>query len=323
MHTTTLLALVGLAFAAPAAHATQVIFEEDFESGLGGWIANDPWHIEADTDPCGSLIAPFPIGNNAAYYGSADCDFVDYGTASSLLMANSLHIPAGKIVTLTFTGYEDAECLDCFWDFRYLIVHSPQFFEQIVYSNGPLQVWEEHEVNLTQFSGYDIQIEFQYDPFDFVDNEFLGWMIDDVRIEIKDAPEVYCQTAPNTVGAGARIGWSGDTSVTGNSFWIRATEAPVHQVGLFYYGPTALSMPFGNGTRCVGGGGTGTVRLNPPGAFNLDGYMVRQVDFTTAPAVAGPGMIVAGSEWFFQCWYRDDVGAGHNLSDALRVPFSL
>jgi len=124
MRAASLLAATCLAFVAPSAFATQVIFEEDFESGMDGWIADDPWHIEADTDPCGSLIAPFPVGQNAAHYGTANCDYVDYGTASELRMANSIHIPAGKLATLTFTGYEDAECLSCFWDFRYIIVYA-------------------------------------------------------------------------------------------------------------------------------------------------------------------------------------------------------
>jgi len=310
--------------AAPGAQATQVIFAEDFESGLDAWTADGPWHIEADTDPCGSLIAPFPTGSNGAYYGSPTCTFSLYTGRSDLIMVDSIHIPAGPVTTLRFVGYEDAECGSCGWDWRRVAIYSDTLgTEDVVWEDGSLQTWSEQVVDLTDYAGQDIRIGFWFDPVDHFLNEHFGWMIDDVRVEVTEAPEVYCQTAPNTVGPGARIGWSGYTSVAVDDFRLHGSGAPPHQIGMFYYGPTAVSLPFGNGTRCVGAGATGTVRLNPPAQFDVAGLIWRQVDFTAAPAASGFGMIAGGSEWFFQLWYRDDVGAGHNLSDALRVPFSL
>jgi hypothetical protein len=48
--------------------------------------------------------------------------------------------------------------------------------------------------------------------------------------------------------------------------------------------------------------------------------MVRQVNFTAAPAA---GVLVPGSTWRFQLWYRNPAGggAGYNLSNGLRVRF--
>jgi len=130
----------------------------------------------------------------------------------------------------------------------------------------------------------------------------------------------YCTSAPNSMGAGAVIGASGSTSVSGNDFTLDVTAAAASQVGLFYYGPNQIEIPFGNGYRCVGGG---AFRLGPPLSTDPAGFATRWLDFTQPPANGGPGAILAGSHWNFQFWYRDPAagGASFNLSDGLSVDF--
>ena len=122
---------------------------------------------------------------------------------------------------------------------------------------------------------------------------------------------------------GAVIDSIGPASVLANSFSLSISGAPPNVLGLFYYGPMAQSVPFGNGFGCVAGGATGVFRLTP--AFLTDGAggAVRQVDFTAAPAGSGPGAIQPNSTWYFQGWYRDPNGGGaqFNLTDGLEATF--
>lgn len=85
------------------------------------------------------------------------------------------------------------------------------------------------------------------------------------------------------------------------------------------------SVAIDGDTLMVGtqGGGPGLVGSAPAFQTDAAGSASRQVDFTAAPAGAGPGAIQAGSTWFFQGWYRDPDagGAGFNLSDGLEACF--
>ena len=96
------------------------------------------------------------------------------------------------------------------------------------------------------------------------------------------------------------------------------------QFGLFYYGPQPAQVPFGDGFRCVGGGSTGTFRLNPPLMTDSFGDAIRALDMTQPPMGSGSGQVTGGSTWYFQFWYRDPQGpggSGFNFSDGLQVDF--
>jgi hypothetical protein len=122
----------------------------------------------------------------------------------------------------------------------------------------------------------------------------------------------YCKGLPNSVGSGARIGYTGTTSIAANDFTLTVSSAPTQQFGLFYHGPTQIEVPFGEGLRCVGGG---------PFRFNvvktdLDGNASYWVDLTVHS-------FPPGSQENFQFWYRDPSGGpnGFNFSDALEATF--
>ena len=148
------------------------------------------------------------------------------------------------------------------------------------------------------------------------------WPIDPMGSSCVAQVTSYCTTTPNSAGPGALMGYAGSTSVTANDFTLVAVGLPANKNGIFYYGPNPISQPFGNGIRCVGGGLTGIFRF-PVVVSDDFGDMFYTVDNTQAPASSGPGQIAGGTQWLFQCWYRDPAGggAGFNLSDGLDVIF--
>ncbi len=129
----------------------------------------------------------------------------------------------------------------------------------------------------------------------------------------------YCETLPNSTGLRARIGWSGSTSHAANSLVLDVSACPPNKFGLFFYGPDQTNVPFGNGIRCVGGS---LVRLSPAELTDALGNYSRPLDFLSPPMSGGPGLVLPGSRWNFQFWFRDPVpgGAAFNVSDALTVP---
>lgn len=138
--------------------------------------------------------------------------------------------------------------------------------------------------------------------------------------DLDQRARTYCQSLPNSAGAGAWIGATGSLSITANDCWLICGGLPPGSSGKFFYGTAQASAPFGNGLRCVGGA---AFRLYPLLVSGASGSVVRHLDFTQHPAGIGAGTISAGSTWHFQYWHRNAAagGAGFNLSDGWRATF--
>jgi hypothetical protein len=132
-------------------------------------------------------------------------------------------------------------------------------------------------------------------------------------------PTAYCTSAPNSVGAGAQIGYAGSASLAANDLVLSVSGCPGSKPGLFFYGPDQVSLPSGDGLRCVGGATTrlAVLATDPQGAGNL------ALDLQSPPFTSGTGVVFSGDTRNFQFWYRDSVAsaAGFNFSNGLSVTF--
>ena len=139
------------------------------------------------------------------------------------------------------------------------------------------------------------------------------------------AASTYCLGLANSAGPGASIGWTGNQSVTANDFALSVSGVPSGMPGVFFYGASKVQEPFRDGLLCIDAQGQGLHRLLPAVFSAPDGSASYDLDFTLPPLSAGPGAILPGSTWSFQCWYRDPAAvlSGSNLSNALRAGFAL
>ena len=140
---------------------------------------------------------------------------------------------------------------------------------------------------------------------------FDNLLIDSDSLELGDR---YCMATANSTGSPASISATGSLSVTAQDLTFTAAPVP-DQFGLFYFGPNQISLPFGNGFRCVGGSSS---RL--PLEMGSGNVLTHVVDFTAEPALS---QFTATSTWNVQAWFRDPAagGAAFNLSDALELLF--
>jgi len=127
----------------------------------------------------------------------------------------------------------------------------------------------------------------------------------------------------NGTGYGSVLCASGSSSVVNNNLVLHADHVPLNQFGLFFYGANQINLPFGDGLRCVGAGGSGIHRLGPPIQPDAFGNMTRHWDLTQPPSNAGLGAVSAGETWNVQLWYRDPstspCGGVFNLSNGLEI----
>lgn len=127
----------------------------------------------------------------------------------------------------------------------------------------------------------------------------------------------YCPPSPNSVGAGALLTATGSTSLGVADLVLTATGLPQNQFGVIFYGESQVAVPFGNGTRCVGGF---LVRL-PLLNSGATGSVQQAIVNGNLPAL---GQFLVGETGNFQHWYRDPLGGGanFNLSTAVSVTFT-
>lgn len=155
----------------------------------------------------------------------------------------------------------------------------------------------------------DVQVKIPGTGNDKLSN---AWPADVAGVPPCASPTVVCQTAPNSVGAGARVAWSGSTYFSQNNFSLVANFMRPNTFGFFMASQAQTLAPFGNGFLCVGGS---VVQL-PMERADFFGTLRSRLDTQALPA----GLTIqAGQTWYFQCIYRDVAGGGafFNLSDAL------
>jgi hypothetical protein len=136
------------------------------------------------------------------------------------------------------------------------------------------------------------------------------------------APQMQrvCASTPNSTGLSARLGWSGVTSVSSNGLVLRAEDGPPLAACIFLVGGTQQSLPYGNGTLCVG---PPLDRLAAPAFLDAWGQRTQAVDLTKGPLASGALAVQPGDTRVFQVWFRDPAAGADafDLTDALLATF--
>jgi len=128
----------------------------------------------------------------------------------------------------------------------------------------------------------------------------------------------FCDSAINSSGLGASIGYEGSTSIGQNDLMLTVTGCPPKTLGFFFLGLQQTHVPFGGGWLCVTGG---PQQLLPVVSLSASGTGKCRIDFTDPDSPAS--LISPGLVRHFQFWYRDTTPAGpsFNLSNGLTAQF--
>jgi hypothetical protein len=153
------------------------VFTEDFESGLpGGWSASGLWHV---TDGCD--VVPVCEGSSWAYYGrDSGCDYSTGSRSRGELRSPRVDLPAvsdGGVVTLRYCASLQTEGTEGY-DVAGVRVNGVP-----VDPPGEVLSWQVHVVDLTDWAGQGVEIEWLFDSIDGYDNGHHGWQVDAVVVE--------------------------------------------------------------------------------------------------------------------------------------------
>ncbi len=178
------------------------LLSANFESGLpAGWSTTGLWHV---TTSCAQ--SPACDGIRWAYFGlDGACDYDNGpGRVFGSLTAPLLALPSinpGEKLTLSFCSSLGRESYANV-DFARVRVNLGVVLDLGAASTA----WTNRTIDLTSFAGQNVTIDWIFDSVDGFDNTYLGWQVDNIRLERQG---VVC--IPPTCQADV----NGDTNVNG------------------------------------------------------------------------------------------------------------
>lgn len=317
---------------APALAAQTTLFQDNFENGLGNWSVasvpgNSQWYIAATGGVCGSLAAPFPSGMHAARFGllvsGSPCAYPGEAP-STLTTVAPIVIPAGaQHVRLSYSSFEETECPtswavagNCLYDKRFVSVSvdGGQNWIDVAYGGEEL-VWRRASLDLSAFAGQSVLLRFKFDPVDNGSNQFLGWLIDDVKLEYGlDTPITYCKPSLNRLDCSPTLDHSGSASLSGpDNFTLHVSQLYNRRAAVFLWSLAPASTPTLHGaTICIAPPTSrlaiATANGSPKPAFDCTG----QVSTPLTHAYLASRALTAGDTIYLQCFARDPLWAGSN-----------
>lgn len=130
----------------------------------------------------------------------------------------------------------------------------------------------------------------------------------------------------NNTGLGGKLVGSGQSSIATDSLILTSTQLPINNFGLLFMGDGAIGhTPIHNGLRCVDGTTQGFRRLDIKftGASGSFTHGPGILDSATMPPHSL--VIMSGSTWYCQTWYRDHnspCGQPSNMTNGWEVTFT-
>ncbi|HNO77260.1 MAG TPA: choice-of-anchor Q domain-containing protein [Phycisphaerae bacterium] len=157
-----------------------VLVGSDFNAGLpGGWSATGLWHVTSNCDQGGGCDA---LG--WAYFGEdVSCSFETGAIESGVLSVEAGSIPQSvNAAYLEYCSLYDGDrgAAPSGFDAAWVTVNGA-----IVDDVGPVGavgVWETRTVDLADYAGQAVTLEWHFDSVDNMSNDGVGWQIDQVEL---------------------------------------------------------------------------------------------------------------------------------------------
>jgi len=166
------------------------VFSEDFDAAAGGGEApgwnkssatNDLWRLASDcvSAPSGSFQLAFSRT-------SPNCDY-DVGTASGWARSPNIDLSGATAATLKFDHFWETESYSGAFDVMEVQVSANggstwSTIETIDSSDSNPAGYVSESLDVSSFISSSFRIRFMFDSQDGVNNDFLGWYVDNVEV---------------------------------------------------------------------------------------------------------------------------------------------
>ncbi|MBX3393859.1 MAG: hypothetical protein KF841_00685 [Phycisphaerae bacterium] len=158
------------------------LVQADFENGLpAGWSANGLWNFTAS---CPVVPANCSSGQFAYYGQTGTCTYDTPGQANSGSLSLTVNVPNSYSAELRYCSNFQREGFGVS-DWPSVKIGATNI-DQPAQGGSTSSGWVERVVNLNNYRGQTVTINFNFDTIDDQDNAYRGWQIDNVRINIAE-----------------------------------------------------------------------------------------------------------------------------------------
>jgi len=128
----------------------------------------------------------FKSASAALYYGSTATNTFNFGSSNGVATSPFMPVPAGKPSKLWLSLYLDTES-GTSYDLLTVNLIKPNGTKSTILDKAMPGVttlsWGDFYLDVTQYGGQSIRLEFVFNTVDSIANSGLGVLVDDVRIE--------------------------------------------------------------------------------------------------------------------------------------------
>ncbi len=178
------------------AGAESAPYYNEFEADTSGWEADGMWHVVDDSSPYPNSHS----GTHSWWYGQDATGDYDTGASNSgSLTSPPIYIPDTGYY-LRFNYWYETETQGTDYDRRCVQVSSDNapFVELYCLSDDGTGWWHSSPaIDLSDFAGQIIRIQFNFDTVDELYNGFRGWYVDDFKISNTPPPSCSDVNEPN------------------------------------------------------------------------------------------------------------------------------
>ena len=187
------------------------VFYDNFESGVNGWASLGLWHQE--TAQSYSPSTSWTYNTGAPNYNYDIVINNNSSRNSGNLTSPSIDLTTKNNAILRFYDYYQTETGTIF-DVRWIqiSINNGPFANLVQLYGEPMNIWHQHEIDISAFAGNTIQIRFFFDTIDSIANNFWGWSIDDFTVLTDNGTKINNPPVANA-GADQKV-----TDIDGNGF---------------------------------------------------------------------------------------------------------
>jgi len=158
------------------------VFQDDFESGTSKWpTMSGLWHITSTSSP---WTNPCHSPTHSAWYGQEATG--NYATGSrtyGVMVSTSFSLAGYTSTRLEFYQWFQGEGGS--WDYCYVDVSTDggSSWGPLYKNNANIANWQRCSLDMSAYCGFpSVKIRFYFDSMDSINNNYRGWLVDDVKI---------------------------------------------------------------------------------------------------------------------------------------------
>jgi hypothetical protein len=188
------------------------IFTAVASNGLTGWTASGLWHVSAGAVAGG--VPGFAYNNETNYSTGA--------RTTGELISPWIDLSDVTAANLSFKSWHQTEDANYVWDRKQVhVTVDGTNWVLLAKIYGPASQWTTPTFDLAEYAGHPIQLKFTFDSVDGIQNNYAGWLVDNIQVAAMDEgpSDLFADSMESTTNWTASGLWRLSTNRSASGVW--------------------------------------------------------------------------------------------------------